>query len=194
MAHQTVTLFFALLAVALTVVIGALGLSALVDRADRLTVRAQLRPVALEGAAAVAVVSTAGSLYLSEIAGFVPCRLCWIQRGFMYPAAVLLVVAVVTGRHRAGVAAAGLALVGLPVALFHRLEQAAGEVGAFCDPSAPCSSRWVDHFGFVTIPTMAAVGFAGIVALVALVALHRPLRPSEPSDRELSPAANQGSP
>ena len=38
----------------------------------------------------VATVATVGSLYYSEIANFVPCRLCWYQRIGMYPLAVIL--------------------------------------------------------------------------------------------------------
>lgn len=47
-------------------------------------------PVAANLAWAVAVISTLGSLFLSEVADFTPCLLCWIQRGFMYPLAVAL--------------------------------------------------------------------------------------------------------
>ena len=36
----------------------------------------------------VAATATAGSLYFSEVADFVPCRLCWFQRIAMYPLAV----------------------------------------------------------------------------------------------------------
>ena len=38
---------------------------------------------------AVAGVATLGSLYFSEIADFVPCRLCWFQRILMYPIALI---------------------------------------------------------------------------------------------------------
>ena len=33
----------------------------------------------------IALAATLGSLYYSEIAGFIPCRLCWYQRILMYP-------------------------------------------------------------------------------------------------------------
>ena len=44
------------------------------------TVRAEVAPAALQIAAIVAVGATAGSLWFSESAGFVPCELCWYQR------------------------------------------------------------------------------------------------------------------
>lgn len=38
----------------------------------------------------VSLVATSGSLYFSEIRGFIPCDLCWFQRIFMYPLVVIL--------------------------------------------------------------------------------------------------------
>jgi disulfide bond formation protein DsbB len=163
---DTVTLFLALLAVVAFVV--AVGLLISFATGDRLGLWAALRPLSTESAAAVAVTATAGSLYLSEVAHYTPCRLCWIQRGFMYPAAVLLVVSAVTGRAWARHLAGILAVVGLPVSLFHRYEQAFGGVGDFCEQDNPCSLRWVNEFGFMTIPTMAGIGFFAIAVLVGL--------------------------
>lgn len=168
---ETVTLFFALLAGLAMVIAAAVVVSAV--SGDRLGVVAALRPVAIELAAAVAVTATLGSLYLSEVQGFDPCRLCWVQRGFMYPAALLLVAALIT-KHRAPLLAAGvLAVIGLPIAVFHRYEQAAGSSGSFCDAANPCSQVWVERFGFVTIPTMAAAGFIAVFTLVAVAVTGR---------------------
>ena len=49
----------------------------------------------------VAATATLGSLYFSEVANFVPCRLCWFQRIAMYPLSVILLVGAV--RRDAGV-------------------------------------------------------------------------------------------
>ncbi len=164
MPVETMELFFALLALSLAtvVVFGALGL--VFAREATMDVLRQTQSVWLELAAAVALVTTLGSLYMSEIAGYAPCRLCWVQRFFMYPAALLLVVAVATKQRALAMLAVVLAVIGLPVAIFHRVEQAVGGFGeALCDPNNPCSGIWVEVFGFMTIPTMAAIGFAGII-------------------------------
>ena len=93
---NTITLFFALLAlVAAAIAIGVL-VSALTS--DRFGLIASLRPVAFELAAAIATTATVGSLILSEGAGYDPCLNCWIQRGFMYPSALLLIGAAATKR------------------------------------------------------------------------------------------------
>ena len=60
------------------------------DRGDRLSVRSFIDTIQLEYVTAVAITAMAGSLIMSEVVGFIPCRLCWIQRGFMYPAAFFL--------------------------------------------------------------------------------------------------------
>src|SRR5581483_7219548 len=46
----------------------------------------------------VAAGSVAGSLFYSNVAGFRPCLLCWVQRAFLYTEAVILFVAMAARR------------------------------------------------------------------------------------------------
>jgi len=41
----------------------------------------------------VALLSTLGALFIGEVMGQAPCNLCWFQRSFMFPLAVMLAVA-----------------------------------------------------------------------------------------------------
>src|SRR5579859_2546202 len=41
----------------------------------------------------VALAGVGGSLFYADIAGFQPCLLCWWQRIFLYPQAILLLIA-----------------------------------------------------------------------------------------------------
>ena len=41
----------------------------------------------------VALVSTLGALFIGEVMGQAPCVLCWFQRVFMFPLAVILAIA-----------------------------------------------------------------------------------------------------
>jgi disulfide bond formation protein DsbB len=179
---STFSLFFALLAivglvvVALAVVLVGIRLASgrLPAGAERLL--DQVAPAALPLAFAVAVTCTFGSLYYSEVAHFEPCRLCWYQRIAMYPLVVLFAVAWLTrdrGVRRYGMPLAGI---GLAISLYHRLEeQFPDAVASACSADVPCSFRYVDEFGWVTIPTMAAVGFALILSLMSLTT--REVRP-----------------
>jgi disulfide bond formation protein DsbB len=158
---DTVTLFFALLAVACQV--GLLA-SAVVP-----AWRDVLRPYAGVGALAVAVVCTSGSLYLSEVAHFRPCHLCWVQRGFMYP--LVAVLAVVAWRRVPWLRTAAIvaALAGAAVSTYHvLLERFPSLETDVCDPSNPCTLIWVERLGYVTIPVMALTGFLSIAALLTL--------------------------
>jgi hypothetical protein len=167
MSVNAVTTFLSLLAlvalggavVALVVATGARGRGAL---------GVTLRRSALGLAATVAVVALAGSLYLSEGAHFLPCRLCWYQRIAMYALAVILVVAAI--RRDAGVRwyALPLAFGGVAISLWHLGVEHLGIGEGACEITNPCSIRWVEHFGFVTIPFMAACGFVAIAVLTAV--------------------------
>jgi disulfide bond formation protein DsbB len=123
----------------------------------------QIGPVAANLAWAVAVVSTLGSLFLSEVANFIPCLLCWIQRGFMYP----LAIALAFPRARRSWAVCLWALAGSLVSIYHyAIEQIPSFAGSdFCSATIPCSFIWVEEFGFVTIPFMALCGFLSIAAI-----------------------------
>ena len=67
----------------------------------------------------VALVATAGSLYYSEVANFIPCPLCWYERIAMYPLAVVLLVAALTRDRRGVLYTAALPVVGAAIAIWH---------------------------------------------------------------------------
>ena len=133
-------------------------------------VPAWLRDAALPLAAAVAVVATGGSLYLSEVAGYIPCALCWYQRIAMYPLVIVVGVAAVRRDLDVWSTALPLAVIGAGIAAWHVAVERLPDLGSgVCDPTAPCTILWVEEFGFLTIPTMALIGFITI-ALLVLVA------------------------
>lgn len=173
--RETLSLFFAMMAVGGALFVIATLLGALVSKlglpGSKLasTVAAEIRPFAHVFAFVAAATAMAGSLYYSEIAGLTPCRMCWYQRFCMYPAALLLGLNLIR-RHRAlPLAAWGLSAVGVCISTYHRLEQAFPEdVGGSCDPAVPCTDKLVEQFGFITIPTMAGVAFALVLVLIPL--------------------------
>ncbi len=119
----------------------------------------------------VATASSGGSLYFSEVVGFIPCILCWYQRIAMYPLVLVLGVGALTGDRRVWRYALPLSGTGLIIALYHvALQlQPALDVG-MCTAGAPCNVRYVAVFGFVSIPVMAAGGFLLISGLVLAAA------------------------
>jgi hypothetical protein len=45
-----------------------------------------------------------------------------------------------------------------------------------CDPTNPCSTIWVEHLGYLTIPVMALSGFAAVVALLSTLSTFQESR------------------
>lgn len=177
MSILAVTTFLAVLALAAAA--GALGLllwAATARFAPRSahalrSARAGLRPLVLWLAFAVALVSTLGSLYLSEVAGFVPCTLCWYQRIAMYPLALLLGIATVRGDIAVRRYAVPLAGIGALIAAYHvALQRLPGLPSGSCSLDVPCSAIYVERFGFVTIPVMALIGFVAIAVTLTILA------------------------
>src|SRR4051794_1776103 len=99
MSTDTVSVFFALLSLLCVAAAIAVVVLALVRRAAPDSSAAylfdDLGRLALPLAALVAIVTTGGSLYFSQVAGFIPCELCWVQRIAMYPLALILTIAAV---------------------------------------------------------------------------------------------------
>jgi disulfide bond formation protein DsbB len=125
--------------------------------------------VALPLATAIAAVATGGSLYLSEVAGYLPCALCWYQRIAMYPLTIVLGVAALRRDRQVWRTAVPLASVGAAISVWHIAIERNPSLGGPCDPTAPCSIRWVEELGFLTLPTMALTGFVAIIVLTLLV-------------------------
>jgi disulfide bond formation protein DsbB len=147
----------ALLALAVTVV----AVSALVTR----RVPPWLRDVALPLATAIALVTTLGSLYYSEIAGYPPCTLCWYQRIAIYPQVVVLGVAMLRRDRNVWWTAVPLAALGVLISAWHIVIERNPALAGPCDPSNPCTIKWVEEFGFLTVPTMAMIAGLAIIAL-----------------------------
>jgi disulfide bond formation protein DsbB len=163
------------LAVLVLVAFGAVLLTALLVMLDRPRLfpgaaeaaRTLVGPGALWLGATVAAVATAGSLYFSEVAGFVPCVLCWYQRIAMYPLVLVLGLAAVRGDMGVRRYAGALAGIGALISIYHiGVERLPGLPSGSCSLAAPCDLIWVERFGFITIPVMALAGFLAILTLL----------------------------
>ena len=137
----------------------------------------------------VAAVATLGSLFFSDIADFVPCKLCWFQRIFMYPLAIVVPLMALARDRRAARYVLALPVIGVPVAVYHILiERGLVEEAKTCLISAPggCATKWIEEFGYVTIPTLSLTAFVLCIALLVLAILSG--RDDE-ATRSLAPTA-----
>jgi disulfide bond formation protein DsbB len=151
------------------VVLAALaGARALFD-----AVRAAIWGYELWAAFIVSAIATGGSLFFSEIAHFIPCELCWYQRICMYPLSIITLLAAIRGDFRAARYLLPLPAVGACISIYHLLVEN-GVVGesTTCLVSAPggCATKWINEFGYMTIPTLALTGFVLLIQLLGLAA------------------------
>src|SRR3954451_14810388 len=170
MSTATVSVFFALLSLLCIAAVVAVAVLAVIRRFSPDSGAAylfdDLGRLALGLAALVAVVTTGGSLYFSQIAGFVPCELCWVQRIAMYPLALILTIAAVRRDRQVWIYVVPLAVLGGLVSIYHTQLQAFPAQKTFCATLTPCSTRYVWEFGFVSLPFMALTAFAFIVTML----------------------------
>lgn len=130
-------------------------------------------PDSLKLAWLVAVVATAGSLYMSEVRHFQPCPLCWYQRIAMYPLVVVLGVAVL--RRDPGVRwyVLPVVLIGAAISAYHyQLERFPDQDAIACSSDIPCTIIWFEQLGYITIPMMALSAFGLIATILMLGGRH----------------------
>ncbi len=125
----------------------------------------------LLGCWVVATGASLGSLFFSEVMELPPCSLCWYQRTFMFPLAVVLLVGVLASDRRCTRYALPLAAGGWLLAAYPLLLQ----IGVFSQAAAPCSQGvsctevQFELFGFASIPVLSLAAFSAIVAGLLLV-------------------------
>ncbi len=114
-----------------------------------------------------AFLATAGSLYYSNVMGYAPCRMCWFQRIFMYPLVALSGVSIFLEKKDLGDYVIPMSLIGLPIAVYHYAIQRVDQfTSAGCSVTAvSCSTEYTFHFGYITIPMMAATAFLVILII-----------------------------
>ena len=139
----------------------------------------------------VASMAMAGSLYLSDVVGLVPCLLCWYQRIAMYPLVLVLGVGLFRDDVGAWRFALPLPVVGLVIAAYHVALQLQPSLDVVsCEAGAPCTVRYLAVFGFVSIPVMAGSAFLLITALLLVLRMLE-ARPG-PATMEDAAEAGQG--
>ena len=122
----------------------------------------------LFGAWLVALAAMLAVLFIGEVLGQAPCNLCWFQRAFMFPLAVILGIA--AWRSDAGVwrYALPLAVGGGLIAAYHTALYA----GVIAEPITPCAETGpscIDDgmlFAGLPIPALALGAFLAIALLL----------------------------
>jgi disulfide bond formation protein DsbB len=179
LTHDVIVLLAGLGAVGqvLVAIVGCFGVVAVLGVGGPLrAVRALVAGYELWLAFVVAAIATGGSLFFSEIAHFVPCELCWFQRICMYPLSITTLLMAVANDYRAARYLLPLPVVGAGISVYHVfVENGVVSQSSSCLISAPggCGVKWINEFGYMTIPTLALTGFA-LVLVFLLFAVFEP--------------------
>ncbi len=124
--------------------------------------------------AALAVFGTAFTLLYSEVFGFVPCSLCWFQRIFLYPQAIVAPLALFMKDTRYTPAyLIALSSFGSLFALYQHYLQMSGSPLPCPAGGGDCGQRIVFEFGYITFPLMAWSLFVLIIVIMSIVLMRR---------------------
>jgi len=113
----------------------------------------------------IAATATAGSLFFSEIMNLVPCVLCWYQRIFMFPLAVILLIGLHPLDLRVVRYALPLAFIGLLFTIYHGFlfYGFIPENLIPCSKGISCSDASMELFGLLPIPLLSLISFSMII-------------------------------
>lgn len=113
---------------------------------------------------AQSLLATLGSLFASEIANFPPCVLCWYQRICIYPIVILAAIGIVRKDKNVGYYILPLSIIGGFISILHNLWywNLLPEASVPCVAGISCTTKYIEWFGFVTIPFLAFLAFAVI--------------------------------
>lgn len=116
----------------------------------------------------LALIATAGSLFYSQVMGFIPCEFCWYQRILMYPLTVITLIGSIKRDDLLPLYVLPFSIAGLFVSGYHILLQngIVTRVGV-CQAGVSCGAKYVNYLGFISIPVMAFTAFLLITLVVA---------------------------
>ncbi len=104
------------------------------------------------GVSSVAII---GSLLYSNLIGFPPCTLCWWQRIFIYPQAVLFLVAIIKKDRGIFDYALPLSIAAFLISLYQSYVNLGGTSVLPCTANGgECAKIFVLEYGYITIPLM----------------------------------------
>ncbi len=116
-------------------------------------------------------VSTLGSLFFSHVMEFAPCVLCWYQRIFLFPLVIILATGLFPFDNRVVKYSLPLAIAGFLTAAYHNLLYS-GIIPQDlqpCSQGVSCTEKYIDLFGFLTIPMLSLMSFTAIITLLFLL-------------------------
>jgi disulfide bond formation protein DsbB len=119
----------------------------------------------------ISLIATLGSLFFSEIMEFVPCTMCWYQRIFIYPLVFIFLINLLYPDDKIFKYTFILVFIGLLFNIYHNLLMFGiiSEDMVPCVQGIPCSTIYLNWFGFITIPLLSFVAYFLLFILQLLI-------------------------
>ena len=116
----------------------------------------------------LALLATAGALFLGEVMGKTPCVLCWYQRIAMFPLVPVLGMGLFASDARSVRYSFPLAGLGCGIAAYHLLVfwGVVSERLVPCGQGSSCADAEMQVAGAVPIPLLSLAAFTAIVVLL----------------------------
>jgi disulfide bond formation protein DsbB len=114
-------------------------------------------------------VSTTISLFFSSVLEYEPCVLCWYQRICLFPMVFILAAGLFPTFDKSVIKyALPLSIAGGLTAFYHTLLYAGiiPESVQPCSKGVSCTEKYIELFGFISIPMLSFLAFSTLVALL----------------------------
>lgn len=114
-------------------------------------------------------VSTTISLFFSSVLEYEPCVLCWYQRICLFPMVFILAAGLFPTFDKSVIKyALPLSIAGGLTAFYHTLLYAGiiPENIQPCSKGVSCTEKYIELFGFISIPMLSFLAFSTLVALL----------------------------
>ncbi len=117
-------------------------------------------------------VSTTISVFFSYVLEYEPCVLCWYQRICLFPLIFIFAAGLLPAFDKNVIKyALPLAIVGGVIAFYHTLLYAGiiPETLQPCSKGVSCTEKYIELFGFISIPMLSFFAFAALVTLLIIL-------------------------
>lgn len=117
-------------------------------------------------------VSATISLFFSSVLEYEPCVLCWYQRICLFPLIFIFAAGLFPTFDKSVIKyALPLTIVGGLIALYHTLLYAGiiPENIQPCSKGVSCTEKYIELFGFVSIPMLSFFAFSALVTLLIIL-------------------------
>lgn len=122
----------------------------------------------------IVCLATLGSLFFSEIMKFPPCDLCWYQRIFIYPLAIIIPMGLFPLDRTIVKVSLPLVFTGWSIALYQNLLYYGiiPESIKPCSQGVSCTEEYINIFGIFSIPMLSLMAFS-ITGILMVVIMRR---------------------